>query len=410
MSAQWPAGRPNPPVLPIIFVTLLLDALALGMIRPVLPGLVRTLSGGTAVEEAQLFGLAETGWALSQLLLAPLMGILADRFGRRPLILGSNLALGLDYLLMAATPNLAWLMVGRTLSGVAAGTFCAAGAVIADVTRPERRAAGFGVLGAAIGGGFGLGPILGGILGDLDPRLPFWAAAGLLIANFGWAWLVLPETLAPKRRTPIRWRDAHPLAALQFVGARRPLIRLAIVALLAFVAMEVLPVAFVLFAQHRFDWPPGTVGLALSSVGISLGLVQYALVPPVVERIGERRAALAGLVFGTVGLAALGLVPAAGWVWWCFPVIAVWGIFVPSVQSLMTHHASDREQGQLQGVIGSLHTLSRLVASALFTSVFALAIAPGLPAWWAGSPFVLAAAVLAAALALSMRWERAPAP
>lgn len=398
MHLRFLSGSPHRPQLVFLCVALLFDSLALGMVRPVLPGLVRSLSGGDAVLGARMFGLAETGWALVQLLLAPFWGVLADRVGRRPPIIVSNVVLGFDYVLMALTPDLTLLMAGRAMCGVVSGSFCSGAAYVADVTRPGERAAGFGVFGAAISIGFGLGPMLGGFLGGFDPRLPFWAAAGLILANVVWTLFILPESLPPERRRPMVWRRVHPLGMLRFLSERPALFKLTMLALLAFVALEAMPATFVLFAQHRFDWSPGTVGLALSSIGIGLGLVQVGLVPPVVARFGERRAAQAGLVAGAVGLAALGLIPDARWVWFCIPIIAMWGIFVPSVQSLMTGLAAESEQGVLQGAISSLHTLSKLIAFSLFPQLFAAAIAPGLPAPLAGAPFVLAALFLVGAL------------
>lgn len=406
MHTCFLSGAPHRRQLVFLCVAVLLDGLALGMVRPVLPGLVRSLSGGDAVLGARMFGLAETGWALVQLLLAPFWGVLADRVGRRPPIVVSNVVLGFDYVLMALTPDLTLLMVSRAMCGVVSGTFCAGAAFVADITRPGERAVGFGVLGAAIGVGFGLGPMLGGFLGGFDPRLPFWAAAGLILVNIVWTLFILPESLPPERRRPMVWRRAHPLGALRFLSERPALFRLSMLALLAFVALEAMPAVFVLFAQHRFGWSPATVGLALSSVGIGLGLVQAGLVPPVVGRFGERRAVLIGLAAGAVGLAALGLVPDARWVWLCIPVIVVWGIFVPSVQSLMTGLAAKSEQGLLHGAIGSLHTLSKLIAFVLFPQLFAVAIAPGLPVPLAGAPFVLAALFLVGALAVAPRLFR----
>mgnify|MGYP000971026501 FL=1 len=401
------AGSSRHPALVLIGVALLLDALALGMVRPVLPGLVRTLSAEDAVTAARLFGLAETGWALIQCLVAPFLGVLSDRTGRRPVILLSNLALAFAYVLMAAAPGVTLLLAGRVLSGVAVGTFCAAGAAIADLSPPGTRAAGFGVLGAAIGVGFGLGPMLGGVLGGIDPRLPIWVAAGLVLANVGWAFLVVPETLPPGRRRPISWRNAHPLGALRLLCGRPGLSRLSVIALIAFIALEVMPVAFVLFAQHRFGWPPAAVGLTLGSVGIGIGLVQAGLVSPAIRRFGERGALSAGLAAGAAGLAALGLAPGPLWIVACVPVIALWGIFVPTVQSLMTRHVSETEQGLLQGALGGLHHLSKLIAPILFTTLFAASIAPGQPASLAGAPFLLAAAMVLVALVLA-RFALAP--
>lgn len=238
--------------------------LALGMSLPVLPRLVVDFLGGDTARAAEIYGLFGTVWALMQFVCAPLLGALSDRFGRRPVILLSNLALGLDYVLMALAPTLGWLFVGRVISGITASSFSTAGAYVADVTPPERRAAGFGMLGAAFGLGFILGPALGGVLGAVDPRLPFWVAAAFSLLNFLYGLFVLPEPLPEARRAPFSWRRANPVGALTLLRSHPALMGLAAVHFMHRVAHDVLPSTFVLYTSYRYAWDERMVGVTLA--------------------------------------------------------------------------------------------------------------------------------------------------
>lgn len=399
-------AAPRRPALVFIFVTILLDVLAIGIIIPVLPTLVEGFMGGDAARGAEMFGLFGTVWALMQFVFSPVLGALSDHFGRRPVILLSNLGLGLDYIVMALAPTLAWLFIGRIISGVTAASFTTAGAYIADVTPPEKRAAGFGLQGAAFGIGFVLGPALGGLLGSFDPRLPFWAAAGLSLANFCYGYFILPESLAPERRERFSARRANPLGALRLLRSNPELFGLASVTLLSFLAHEVLPSTFVLYAGYRYGWDTGMVGLTLAGVGVCGAIVQGGLVRPVVARIGERRAALIGLLFGALGFAIYGWAPVGEAFWFGAPVMALWGFFTPSAQSLMSRRVNPSEQGQLQGAIHSLRGVTGLIGPGLFTLTFATAIRPGHEWGVPGAPFLLAAGFLFIALALAWRVTR----
>src|SRR5271156_6755033 len=273
-----------------IFVTILLDMLALGLIMPILPKLVESFVDNDTARAARIFGLFGTAWALMQFVFSPILGSLSDRFGRRPVVLLSNFGLGLDYVLMALAPSLIWLFVGRVISGITSASVSTAFAYIADITPPERRAAVFGKIGVAFGAGFILGPALGGLLGGLDPRLPFWVAAGLSFANTLYGLLILPESLPPERRAAFRWKSANPLGALHLLGSNRILTGLSVVTFLAQLAHVVLPSTFVLYATYRYGWNTATVGLTLAIVGICSMVVQGAAIGPLVGRLGERRA------------------------------------------------------------------------------------------------------------------------
>jgi len=384
-----------------VLVTVMLDMLAMAIIIPVLPKLVLSFLGNDTARAARVFGVFGTAWALMQFLFAPVQGALSDRFGRRPVILLSNFGLGLDYVLMALAPGLGLLFIGRVISGITAGSISAAGAYIADVSPPEKRAAGFGLISVAFGVGFVLGPALGGVLGQIDPRLPFWVAAGLSLANGCYGLLVLPESLPRERRAPFAWRRANPIGSLRLLRAHPGLLGLAVISFLYYLAHQALPAVFVLYGDYRYGWDERTVGLTLAGVGVCSAVVGGLLVRPVVRRFGERRSLIAGLAFGMVGFTAFGLAP-TGWMFWAgIPVLALWGLASPAAQGLMSRQVSPSEQGRLLGANSSLMGLTGLIGPGLFAVIFAYSIAPDARWHLPGAPFLLAALLVAAALALA---------
>lgn len=401
-----PPAAPRAAALVFIFITVVLDVLALGIIVPVLPGLVRGFLGGDTARGAEIYGGFGTVWAAMQFGFAPVLGALSDRFGRRPVILLSNFGLGLDYVLMALAPNLGWLFVGRVVSGVTAASFPTAGAYIADVTPPEKRAAGYGMLGAAFGIGFVLGPALGGVLGNVNPRLPFWTAAALSLANACYGLCVLPESLPPERRAAFSWRKANPVAALDLLRSHRELLGLAACNVLSFLAHEVYPSVYVIYAGFRFGWNPRDVGLALAAAGVCGAVVQGALIRPAVTRLGERGAIFTGLGFGVLGFALYGLASRP----WAFllaiPLAALWGLAGPPTQSMMSRRVEGDEQGRLQGAMSSLRGITGMIGPALFTLTFAAFIPGGRMAraggQVVGAPFLLSGGLLGGALLVAL--------
>jgi len=397
---------PRRAALAFIFVTVVLDVLALGIVIPVLPKLVEGFLGGNTARAAQIFGLFGTAWALMQFVFSPVMGALSDRFGRRRVVLLSNFGLGLDYFLMAVAPSLGWLFVGRIISGITAASFSTAGAYVADVTPPEKRASSFGLLGAAWGTGFVLGPALGGLLGGMDPRLPFWVAGTLSLVNATYGLFVLPESLPPEKRRPFSWLRANPLGSLALLRSHSELLGLAGVNFLYYLSHNVFPSVFVLYTSYRYGWSQRTVGLTLASAGVCSIVVQGGLVRLLVARIGERRALLFGLCCGMVGLTIYGLAT-TGSIFWCGVVVCgLMGFYGPSAQGLMSRHVSPQEQGQLQGANSSVMGITGLVGPSLFTQTFSYFISspssPRLP----GAPFLLAALLLFLALMLALRVSR----
>ena len=401
-ATKTPTG-PRRAALVFIFVTLVLDMFALGLIIPVLPKLVEKLLGGDTAAAAQMFGLFGTTWALMQFLCSPVHGALSDRFGRRPLILLSNFGLGLDYILMALAPDLWWLFVGRLISGICAASISTSYAYIADVTPPAERAGKFGILGAAIGVGFVLGPAVGGVLGATDPRRPFWVAAGLSIANGMYGFFILPESLPRERRMALDWRQANPMGSLRLLRSHHELSGLASVNFLTNLAHVALPSIFVLYAGYRYGWDERMVGLSLAGYGVCFMLVQGVLTGRLVKRYGERPIMLIGLAFGIAGFAILGLAPTDVWAWIGIPVISAWGFAGPSVQALMSRRVGANEQGQLQGANGSLQGIASMVGPTLFSLLFAYSIGAG-KAWnLPGAAFLLAA--LLVAIAGMLAWQ-----
>jgi MFS transporter, DHA1 family, tetracycline resistance protein len=398
---------PRRPV--FIFITVLLDMLALGIVIPVLPKLVVDFLSGDTARAAEIYGIFGTVFALMQFVFSPLHGALSDRFGRRPLILLSNFGLGLDYVLMALAPNLWWLFVGRVVSGVTAASISTAYAYVADVTEPALRAARFGMLGVAFGAGFVLGPALGGLAGAVDPRLPFWIAGVLSLANGAYGLLVLPESLPRKLRAPFEWRRANPFGSFVLLRSQPRLLGLAAVTFLGNLAHASLPNIGVLYMMYRYGWDERAVGFTMAGVGVCSMVVQGALIGPVVARFGERTALLAGLGFGVLGFAVFGLA-ASGVVFWAgIPLLALWGFASPAALGLMSHLVGPSEQGQLQGANSSIMGIANLLGPGLFAQTFAVSIGGG--AWhWPGAVFLLAALILALAMIVARRITARPSP
>jgi DHA1 family tetracycline resistance protein-like MFS transporter len=403
MTDRRVARTPRRAAFAFIFLTVLLDMLALGTIIPVLPKLVVSFLHGDTAAAAEVYGVFGTAWALMQFLCSPLLGALSDRFGRRPVVLISNIGLGLDYIVMAVAPSLSWLFVGRVLSGITAASVSTGFAYVADVTPPEGRAARFGMLGVAFGAGFVLGPALGGLAGAVDPRLPFWIAAVLSLANALYGLVVLPESLPPERRAPFEWRRANPLGSFALLRSHRELVGLASVNFLSQLAHALLPSVTVLYMGYRYGWDERMVGFVMAGVGVCAMVVQGTLIGPVVKRFGERRALIAGLLFGAAGFAIYG-VAASGAVFLVgIPVMALWGFANPSALGLMSRRVGPHEQGQVQGANASIGGIANMLGPGLFTQVFAAAIGPDRDWQLPGAPFGLAALMLLAAMVIAWR-------
>jgi MFS transporter, DHA1 family, tetracycline resistance protein len=388
-----------------IFLTVTLDMLALGMIAPVLPRLIASFMSGNAASAAQMLGLFATVFAVMQFFFSPIIGSLSDRYGRRPVVLLSNFGLGLDYLLMAWAPALGWLFVGRLISGFTASSIPTAMAYMTDVTPPEKRAGAFGMLGAAFGMGFVLGPALGGVLGSVNPRLPFWVAGGLSLLNGMYGLFVLPESLSKEHRSPFAWKRANPLGSLGLLRKSPVMIGLAAVLVLGYLSQQSLQNVYVLYCDFRFQWTDRSVGLSLAVVGIFQGIYGALLVKKVVARIGERNALALGLLGGTVGYWMIGYSKTGLLVLLGIPVLNMMSVAWPSAQSLMSREVKPSEQGQMQGAIQSLRGLAGIFGPGMFTFIFSKSIGarPLIPA--VGSAFYVAATLLLVSFGVA-QWVR----
>jgi DHA1 family tetracycline resistance protein-like MFS transporter len=401
-SSATPAG-PRKAAMAFILVTLTLDVLALGVIIPVLPRLILEFQGGN-MQDATIYGAyISTAFAVMQFVFQPVLGALSDRYGRRPVLLFSMTGLGIDYIIMALAPNMWWLLIGRITSGVAAATFSTASAYVADVTPPSGRAQAFGMMGAAFGLGFVLGPLFGGWLGSFDPRLPFWVAAALCLVNAAYGYFVLPESLPPERRNPAAMPSFNLFGSVTYFANHTTLAGIGIAQFFYHFAHAVYPAVWVLNTQHRFGWNEWMTGMSLAVTGVAGALVQGGLSGRAVKLLGERRAMITGLSFGVAGMAMYALAPSTVWMFAAMPVVAIWGFYGAALQSYVTQRVEPQEQGALQGAFSGLMGLASIFSPFVYSYLFAWSIGEGFPAWLAGAPFLLAATLLAVGLVFIVR-------
>jgi MFS transporter, DHA1 family, tetracycline resistance protein len=378
-----------------VFITVMLDMLAFGIIIPVFPHLVQHMTGGDIGTAVRWTGIMGALFGLMQFVFSPVQGAMSDRFGRRPVILASNLSLGFDFILMALAQALPILFIGRMISGVASASISTANAYIADITAKEKRAAAYGLLGAAFGIGFIIGPGLGGFLGGISVRAPFWVAAALALANFLYGFFVLPESL-PKERRSARFdvKNANPLGALRMLRRYPQVMALSVVFFLVALAQFSLNSTFVLYADYRYHWGPREVGYTLALVGACSAIVQAGMVRRVVPRFGERPVMLAGLLFGISGFLTLGFAANAVVFVLAIPLLALAGLGGPTTQAIITRQVDPSEQGRLQGAITSLASLATVFGPFVFSQIFAYFIDPSTPLHLPGAAFVLSATLL----------------
>jgi MFS transporter, DHA1 family, tetracycline resistance protein len=389
-----------------ILVTVTLDFLAFGIIAPVLPNLIISFEGGNMARASEITGYFGFAWNLMQFLFLPVLGAWSDRFGRRPVILISCLGLGLDYIFMALAPSLNWLFVGRLISGITASNVSTAFAYITDITPPADRAKKFGLVSAAFGVGFVVGPAVGGLLGQYNLRAPFWAAAILSLANFFYGLFVLPESLPAERRAQSAWHMANPLGSLTLLRSHPELAGISIVVFLYYLAHQSLQNVFVLYTEYRFGWDTRSVGISLALVGVCAVIVSGGMVGPYVKKFGERFGLTSGLVWGAIGFAGFALASRGWQMLAAIPFIALWGVAGPSMQSLMSRRVDPTSQGKLQGAINSLRALTGMLGPLLFTQAFSAAISPSARIHMPGAPYYLAALLLLCALLVAVAVTR----
>ncbi|WP_424136329.1 TCR/Tet family MFS transporter [Roseomonas chloroacetimidivorans] len=388
-----------------ILVSAVLDIVAMGIVIPILPKLIEEFAGSNA-RAGIINGAFVALWAGMQFLASPVIGSLSDRYGRRPVLLLSAAGLAIDYVLMALAPNLWWLALGRILAGITSASFTTVYAYMADITAPEERAKAYGLIGAAFSAGFVAGPLLGGVLGEISPRAPFWAAGVLSALAFLYGWLVLPESLPRDRRMAFAWSRANPFGAFRLLGRDRELTGLAGVTFLLHFAHHVFSAVWVLYAGERYGWSPWAVGVLLSAVGALDAVIQGLVVGRVTARFGDRRTMVIGLVGGAIGIGWMGLAP-TGWLF----VLAMlpnslWGLAMPTLQALMTRRVSEREQGQLQGATMSVSSIAGIASPLFFGGIYALSVGEDATIPFIGTAFLIAAAVLLAGAVLGAAVSR----
>lgn len=396
----------NRGAIPFILMTLALDAMGIGLILPVMPGLIREVTGGDLAQAALWGGVLATTFAVMQFLFGPVLGSLSDRFGRRPVLLISLAVMAADYVVLALAGSIWLLFLGRIVGGITAGTQSTAMAFIADISTPEEKSARFGLVGAAFGVGFVAGPLLGGILGEYGTRAPFWAAAALATANLALGALVLPETVTDRIRRPFEWRRANPFGAFVQMG-RLPGVRLLLFLFFLYdFAFIVYPATWAFFGPAAFGWSPAMVGLSLASFGVAMAVVQGALIRVALARLGERGTILFGFAFNCAAFLVLALLTSGTMALLFTPITALGAVVTPALQGRMSRIARDDQQGELQGAITSARAVAAICSPLVMTSVFAAFTTPPGP-HLPGAAFLLSSALMALCLVL---WIASPRP
>jgi DHA1 family tetracycline resistance protein-like MFS transporter len=386
-----------------IFITLLLDVTGLGIIIPVLPTLITELTGEGLSKASQYGGWLMFSYAIMQFIFSPILGGLSDKFGRRPIILFALFGFGLDYILMALSPTITWLFVGRIIAGITGASFTAATAYIADVSTPEKRSQNFGLLGAAFGLGFIIGPVVGGLLGQFGPRIPFFAAAGLTFLNWLYGYFVLPESLSVENRRPFSWRRANPWGSLKNIQKHPIIIGLAGALVMIYMAGHATQSTWSYYTMEKFGWDETWVGYSLGFVGLSVALVQGVLIRIIIPKLGQIRSVYIGLSFYAVGFVLFAFAN-QGWMMFAFIIpYALGGIAGPSLQGIMSSQVAANEQGELQGALTSLISLTSIVGPPLMTNIFAAFTGESATTYFPGAPFLLGAVFTLISIILAVR-------
>jgi DHA1 family tetracycline resistance protein-like MFS transporter len=383
--------KPNKNALLFIFLTMLIDCTGLGIIIPVTPKLIEELTGGDVSEAATYFGWLSVAYAVMQFLFSSVLGGLSDRYGRRPVLLLSLLGLGVDYIFLAVAPSIFWLFVGRMIAGISGASFTTASAYIADVSEPEKRAQNFGMIGVAFGIGFILGPLIGGLFGGFGTRVPFLIAAGLSLLNALYGFFVLPESLALANRRAFDWKRANPVGMLLNLSRYKHIYGLILIIFLVSIAGHAAQSTWTFITMYKFNWGPAIIGSSLAFVGLTVAIVQGGLIRVVIPKIGEVKAIFVGFSFYLVGFIAFAFAT-EGWMMFAFMVpYALGGLGMPAVQGMISNHVPANEQGEIQGVLTSLMSLTAIIGPLLMTSLFHYFTSSNAPFVFAGAPFMMGA-------------------
>ncbi|MCY4302080.1 MAG: MFS transporter [Aestuariivita sp.] len=393
--------------LTFILITVLLDAMGIGLIVPVMPDLILELQGGTLAQAALWGGILSTVFAVMQFLFGPLLGSLSDRFGRKPILIISLLVMSVDYLVMATTYSIWLLLLLRIIGGITAASGATAGAYIADISEPEQKAANFGLLGAAFGLGFVLGPLVGGFLGGFGTRAPFFAAAILAALNAAFGYLVLKETVTNQIMRGFSWTRANPFGALRHISRLPGIGWLLIVYFTYSVAFYVYPAVWAYFTQERFGWGPQTIGISLALFGLTMAVVQGGLIRIILKWAGERFTVIYGHLFDMIAFFLLAFVTSGVIALFLTPFAALGAVITPAIQGIMSKIVSDDAQGELQGVLVSLNALAMITAPMAMTWIFAFFTSSTTPLYLPGAPFLLSLVLIAISLLVFLRYREA---
>lgn len=403
-AAPGPAKRG--PALIFIFITLLIDVIGLGIIIPVVPKLIEQLIDGNLSEAASYGGWLTSAYAIMQFIFSPILGGLSDQFGRRPVLLFSLFGFELDYILTGFAPTIEWLFLGRILAGVTGASFTTANAYIADISTPEKRAQNFGLVGAAFGVGFILGPAMGGYLGQYGPRVPFFVAAGLTMVNVLYGFFILPESLAPENRRPFDWRRANPIGSLMNLGRYPVILGLVASLVLIYIAGFAVQGTWTFYTMEKFKWDERTVGWSLATIGLAFAVVQGGLSRIIIPKLGQQRSVYVGLLFSALGFALFAFATQS-WMMFAFMgVYALGGIAGPSVQGIISGQVPPNEQGEVQGALTSLTSTTSIIGPLIMTNLFSYFTATNAPVYFPGAPYLLGAVLTVVSAFLAWRGFR----
>jgi DHA1 family tetracycline resistance protein-like MFS transporter len=389
--------------LSFIFITLLIDVIGLAIIIPVFPKLIEKLIHGNISEASRISGLLLVAYSVMQFLFSPFIGNLSDKYGRRPVLLFSLLGFGVDYLFLAFAPSIGWLFVGRIIAGITGASFTTASAYIADVSEPEKRAQNFGMIGVAFGFGFIIGPVIGGVLGKMDTHYPFYAAAALALLNAAYGFFILPESLDKEHRRDFDIKRANPLGSLMQLKKYPQVIGLAVCLFIIYFAGHAVQSVWTYYTIQKFKWSEDVVGYSLGFIGLTIAAVQGGLIRIAIPKLGQQRSIWIGLVLYAVGMLLFGLANQS-WMMFAFMIpYALGGIAGPALQGLMTNEVPANEQGELQGGLTSLMSLSSIFGPWFMTYVFYYFTKTGAPVYLPGAPYFIAAALMLLSAVLAVR-------
>ncbi|CAM3673335.1 TCR/Tet family MFS transporter [Mucilaginibacter galii] len=398
-----PAQPKREAALGFIFITLLIDVTGFGIVIPVFPKLIEHLIHGNLSDAARYGGWLTFAYAIMQFLFSPVLGNLSDKYGRRPVLLGSLLGFGIDYTFLAFAPTIWWLFIGRIIAGITGASFTTASAYIADVSTPEKRAQNFGIIGAAFGIGFIIGPVLGGVLGQYSVKLPFLAAAGLALLNAAYGYFILPESLSKEHRREFEWKRANPVGSLMQLKKYPAISGLIASLILIYIAAHAVQSTWTFFTMERFKWSESLVGYSLGFVGLMSGLVQGLLIRVTIPKLGQKKSIVIGLLLYSIGLFLFAF---ANQSWMMFAILIPYclgGIAGPALQGLISNQIPPNEQGELQGGLTSLISVTSIIGPPLMTTLFAWFTSKSAPFLFPGAPFLMGAVLMLVSSLLAIR-------